>query len=424
MSAGRGGAAVPVAPLFSPLTFAALFYTPLLLAFTLTPEAAFLGLFDSLKYYSTSALLYYTACIALFATGAFIALRRGTPGRSVLAVPYSPISLDQRPRWIDPLLVGAMAVSLLAYVLWFGLGLVRAGGPASFFSTYASDPFTVKEVLLRTIPGVTTLVQLSVAAVPLAIVYGSWRRPLVRGLGVAIFAFAFARSFLFSERLALLELLIPAGFLMIVHRRLRPNRLVLLVVGTVLLVLAFYAISEARRSFVYSGDFSIEAASFRALGYYLTSINNGFLVATEYRFWDPFYSMLEIFWRFPGIESVLSYERLFAVEPSFLYTDALSRAGLNPEFFVLTLPGYLAADVGWMGAAVMGLLGALTGRLYLAAATDPLARAFYAVWLVGLLELMRISYFFDTRLAPVYFLFAAVYIRHRLTPERRAARVA
>jgi hypothetical protein len=52
-------------------------------------------------------------------------------------------------------------------------------------------------------------------------------------------------------------------------------------------------------------------------------------------------------------------------------------------------------------------------------------RALYALWLVGLLEFMRIMYFFDTRALPAYAVFVVLYLvlrRHGRVVEWRLQR--
>ena len=78
------------------------------------------------------------------------------------------------------LLEAALLVTTLAYVVWFALGFSRAGGVSEFFEIWRRDPLFIKTELLTTVPGVTTLAQLAVAAIPLVIAFKLFRRRLRR----------------------------------------------------------------------------------------------------------------------------------------------------------------------------------------------------------------------------------------------------
>jgi hypothetical protein len=144
-------------------------------------------------------------------------------------------------------------------------------------------------------------------------------------------------------------------------------------------------------------------------------------------------------WRFPTIGNLrvdnipavgtatLRYEDIFGRNPETFWPQAFAEQNLSYEYNVFTTPGFLAADFGWFALPVLLLLGIYSGALYTRARSSSFHRALYAVWLIGLLEFMRIMYFFDTRVLPAYVAFAAVYVsiarRARIpppiTPPRR-----
>ena len=320
--------------------------------------------------------------------------------------------------------------SIAAYACWFGLGMLRAGGPVPLVRAWLADPEYVKFELLRTVPGVTTLTQLAVAGVPLAFVYGLHRRRRVQLLLAAVFALAALRAVVFSERLALLELVIPVVFILLARRQATVPRVALLAVTLGAAVLLVFAATELRRSFAYTGNFSASRVTARFLGYYLTSENNGFLVAQHYRAATPFASTGQMLWRFPvlgstrleqvpGVGTVtLRYPDLFHKDPPVYWYEAFRDNGLNYEYNVFTTPGFLAGDLGWFGLPVVLLLGLYSSALARRARTSPFHRALYAVWAVGLLEFMRIMYFFDTRLLPAYLAFGGLYLSLRRRGRR------
>lgn len=129
-----------------------------------------------------------------------------------------------------------------------------------------------------------------------------------------------------------------------------------------------------------------------------------------------------MFWKFPLVDKVrvddaplvgtvsLRYGDIFQNDPDTFWPNVFPDNGLSYEYNVFTTPGFLAADLGWAGLAVVLLLGLYSGMLYKRARGHPFHRALYAMWLVGLLEFMRIMYFFNTRALPAYIVFALLYL--------------
>lgn len=422
--------------IFSPLSFVFFLYVPLLTLYVVSSPMVFATEFDSRKALSWQAFAYFSVALIAFAIGAKLARDRAFARRPDRDGRDRELSAEQR-RAMAVLVEAALLLSVAAYVLWFGLGIARAGGVGPFIDVWQRDPFRFKDEILATIPGVTTITQLSVAAIPLAVVFGLNRRgSVIRMLIALVIALAAARAVLNNERLALIELLLPLAFLSLAPRRITVSRLVVYVVALLALATAFFTVTELRRTYVYTGDFSAGRATTRFVGYYLTSVNNGMAVADEYRGATPAYATGEALWQFPvvaglrldhlpGVGTIsLRYEDAFGVDPESFWPGAFQAQGLDYEFNVLTTPGYLAADFGWAGLLGMLVLGLLSGRLYRGSQTSLFLRAIYAVWVVGLFELMRIFYFGETRVLPAYLLFLAAYLvlRRRGVAQARGGR--
>jgi oligosaccharide repeat unit polymerase len=419
----RGAATIELRRLFSPLTFTVAVYAPLLGLFLLMSPSLFAGEYHSTKHISSAAVLYFSGALLLFGGGA--AVGRGLELRRPLrhAFEQAAPSDAYRLRRLAPVLRSLLLVSLAAYLGWFAIGFIRAGGPGPFVEAWLSSPFYVKTQLLRTIPGLTTLTQLAVAAIPLALAFGLLgRRGKLRPLAISIVIFAAARAFVFSERLALLELIVPVAYLLLAERRVAVPKVLLYSLGIGVAILAVFAATELRRTYVYTHDFSLSKVTARFFGYYVTSLDNGGVVIDQYPAATPFANSGQMLWRFPLIEHFraddlpavgtvsLRYADIFGKDPDVLWSSAFAAQGLSDEYNVFTTPGFLAADFGWLALPVLLLLGMYSGALYTRARSSPFHRALYAVWLVGLLEFMRIIYFFDTRVLPAYIVFAAVYV--------------
>jgi hypothetical protein len=417
----RDQARISLDLLFSPITLAIGLYVPLFLLFLITDPAVFDSEFGVTKSSSITGLVYLSLALLLFTFGALAGLR-------IVALPRrrpAAFAEDVDDSFLDALargLRGALLLTVTAYVFWFGSGVVRAGGLSAFVHQWSTNPEMVKSDVLRTIPGVTTLTQLAVAAVPLAIAFGVHRRRGMTPLIATVVALALIRSFIFSERLALLELVVPLVYLGLGRRIVLVPRAVLFAGASVLAVLVLFTATEARRSIVYTHNFSVTHMTARFFGYYLTCVNNAVVVADHYRAATPSMFTGEMFWKFPLVDKVhvedapvlgtvsLRYEDVFGEDPATFWPTAFSNSGLSYEYNSFTTPGYLAGDLGWAGLAIVLLLGVYSGMLYKRARTDPFHRALYAMWLVGLLEFMRIIYFFNTRALPAYIVFALVYL--------------
>ena len=425
----RRRATISLASLFSPVLLALGLYVPLLVLYLAASPAFFEDQWGVRKQLGTVGVVYFALALALFLVGAL--LGRGLPLRRTLGPGFEEAAGEAQagPR-VERLVHALLLGSIAAYACWFGLGMLRAGGPAPLVRAWLADPEYVKFELLRTVPGVTTLTQLAVAGVPLAFVYGLHRRRRVQLLLAAVFALAALRAVVFSERLALLELVIPVVFILLARRQATVPRVALLAVTLGAAVLLVFAATELRRSFAYTGNFSASRVTARFLGYYLTSENNGFLVVQHYRAATPFASTGQMLWRFPvlgstrleevpGVGTVtLRYPDLFHKDPPVYWYEAFRDNGLNYEYNVFTTPGFLAGDLGWFGLPVVLLLGLYSSALARRARTSPFHRALYAVWAVGLLEFMRIMYFFDTRLLPAYLAFGGLYLSLRRRGRR------
>ena len=410
---------------FSPLLFTTVFYGPLLFLYSVSSTDVFADEFGSRKALTSTAFAYFALALLCFAAGARLGsdLRRSTPRQLACRRSFEQPLPPAARRSLAVLVGAALVVSLLAFVLWATLGIARAGGLIDFFEIWRSDPFRVKGEILATVPGVTTLMQLAVAAVPLAVAYGFSRRgSAIRTLVVLAICAAAARSVFFSERLALAELIIPLAFLAIAPRRVTVPRVAIYAATLLVAVITFFAVTELRRTYTYTGDFSASRATTRFFGYYLTSVNNGMAIVDEYPAVTPFLSTGQFFWEFPVVGDLrvtdlppvgtvsLRYVDAFGVDPVSFWRQFFFEQDLNPEFNVVTTPGYLAADFGWAGLIGLLLLGVISGRLYRRSETSLFHRALYAVWIVGLFEFMRILYFADTRVFPAYLLFLAAYL--------------
>lgn len=379
------------------LTFA--IYIPTFSIYLIMSPTLFEAWYNAPKVLSSPwQTIYFFSILLVFGIGGYLGSHLLPKAKS-----RQRTSVGIVPRWY---LRGGMVVAMFAYLVWFALGIKRAGGIGSLFSIYLIKPFYVKSVILKTAPGITTLTQVAVAAIPLLICYHRLARVDLVLIGV-ILLFGILRAFVFSERLAILELAVPVAFLMLSLKRFSWVKAFYYIVIFIILAISLFIISESFRSFAHKEWSSIEAlfraGTVRFLGYYMTSVNNALFFINNYAFASPLYFAFQAIWRFPGLRGV--YTSLTGSKPIHA-PQVLYYYGMNPEFNTATTIGSWVVDFGLLGTFIVALFfGFFSGALYRLASQNRFIAALYSVWLVGLLEFMRISYFTSTRLFPAYLFF-------------------
>ena len=307
-------------------------------------------------------------------------------------------------------------LTLLGYAVWLAVAWkngLRPGTIRDFL--IIDDPVifeAMREEYFRTIPGITTCTQFGLAAVPL----GMWlatrgeRWPLV-GSGM-LMTIAAARALVLSERLALLELAVPAVFLglrLVLLNRPLPAAARWALWGAPALglagLVAMFAGSEFFRSwryYVHEFDSYAEFTVWRISGYYSTAHNNA-AVALERGPRRPLpYYTLKTLWEFPGLEHTpLAYHRLTGLDVEATHKRLLeyyAAPEFNSEgglFQPLIEYGLLGHGLFWLG------YGWLAGRLYRGYMVGTLAGlVLYPLVALSLLEVPRLLYLCYPRVFP------------------------
>lgn len=372
-------------------------------------------LYGTNKYLEPWHLLMALAAWGTFSIGVWVAFATGE------------VHL-RRPEDLDTALVpwfwAAYVLTLAGYAAWLLVGLKNGFSTEMLFAllrgTDQSTADDIKTEVFATIPGITTSTQFGMAAMLL----GTWlycrgksalRLPLISLLIVAA-----ARALLYSERLALIELIVPALMLALRLRLLgRPLaarwRVALqsLPLVAVPLVILLFGSFEYFRSWQYhkeNFDSFAEFTVWRFFGYYTTAHNNGAMSMALRGPWPLPYDTFASFWEFPLFESgPLSYEQVAGINPTIIHVATLDRFG-NPE---LNNDGGLftpARDFGWVGCGLFWLIyGFLAGKAYRGFLCGSLGGSlFYPLFFLALLELPRVQYLTTTRTFPSLMLLAAL----------------
>jgi oligosaccharide repeat unit polymerase len=381
-----------------------------------TNGASYLRHWRTQKYFDASALGLLAVVVLTFACGClFGGARRRKSGQHYSA----DWKRDIRWTLVKTLFNLSFTLTIVAYTIWFGMAIKNGLRPSVIYSLLSSSGSTTNSPLdehLKTIPGVTTATQFGLAVIVLGVPLGTvagWRR--VRWQIMAVFALALVRSFLNSERLAIIELLIPFIVAFISFRRPRSELTFRIIQATPIfgpvLLFFFFAGMEYFRS--WTVFYSRTESSFwsfialRLMGYYTTALNNG---AMLWKISGPLSYRLEpatqdFIWRFPFVNQLLPVlSRSFAIPATvsdYRY-DALLKAAANPE---LTNPSGVfgpIVDYGVAGGLLYWFLcGLVCGYLYKELKLRrPAGMFLYPLLYTGLAEAARILYWGEGRLLP------------------------
>jgi hypothetical protein len=228
----------------------------------------------------------------------------------------------------------------------------------------------------------------------------------------------FLRAIVNSERLALIELVVPAAILTLQLNLSRIRWKTLLrfgpVIGAVLLLVVFTGFEYLRSwiNFYSKGDLNLlQFGSVQLLGYYVTALNNGAFVMTwlDIPLSVPYFTA-SFLWRFPILSEIMT--TLFGAAPvNFDTYFAALTAGANPEFnngdgLLVPIMDFGAAG-GCLYWLVMGFICGLLYRLFLR--HHLIGLFMYPVIFLSILESPRILYWAEGRAFPplVMLLFSA-----------------
>ena len=400
------------------------------LAAYLTSAASYAEFWRTPKYFGLRALVMLFTVVVLFGCGCVLGGAKRTGTRTTAYTHWAQGIRWQPVRFLFWL---SFILTVLAYAVWFSVA-IKNGLNLSVVSdilhgVYGAN-YDLRDTFLATIPGVTTATEFGLAVValgvPLGVAHG-WR--VVRWPCLIVFALALVRSFLNSERLAAMELLVP---FIVSYIWLRPpstqrgRRLTqaLPLIGPIVLYF-FFAAEEYYRS--WSSYYAARESSFwkfialRLMGYYTTALNNGALLwkVTRPLTYTLSPATLDFLWHFPIISDLLpAFVPFFHVsaKTSDARYAALLQATANPE---LTNPSGIfgpIVDYGVMGGLLYWFLcGIICGYLFREFKLRTPAGVFlYPLIFISFSEASRILYWAEGRFFPAMslLLIAVLFVFH------------
>lgn len=361
------------------------------------------------KYFDSGNVLLTLVLLGALIFGCLLAAFAGSPRERPDAFSVSPAQAALIAR-AGPVLT---AISLVGYIAWFGLAMWRGLGVGEIETVLTGDggAYAAKGYLMP-VAGVTTVVQFA----PLAIVcllldrWISGRRHTAALLGLV--TLGVVRATLNSERLGLMELLVPVLVLCAVV--VRPGRerarpwlwacVPLLAPVAILLIFGAFEYVRSWLSFYqqYSGLGYGEFVVRRVLGYYVTSGNNTEIILSHLgpALDAPYYS-IRFFWNLPVLSHFVNVSDVMGFDPSLRGIEMLRYYG-NPEFNTMGGMPVVVNDYGVTGAMIWwagcGFVLALCHRLLRFG--DVRGLVLYPVVYVGLADLARLFYWGEGRAFP------------------------
>jgi hypothetical protein len=355
-------------------------------------------------------------------------------GRKPPAVRWPGLDRGQL-RTVDRAASVSFWLTVLGYVFFIILGFGRGATVSSLVKavTAQSNYSGAFKVEFAPVAGVTSLTQIGIAYVVLAAVLRVHHtgRHTGRRLTVVLLL-GLLRAYFLTERLAILELVVPLVLLTAVsaRQRPRPSRRAgampyLPILALPLLAVVFGAFEYSRSWQYYKSRTTLSFPAFvvnRLAGYYATSYNNG---ALELKYGAHLhrlpYDSIQGLWTSPGPAQLDLYHRLTGVNGPDALNTVLTLHG-NPEF---NNPGGLSEPLFDFGVAgglafflVAGLLIGLAYRSFRSGGAAGLL--FYPVLFTGLLELPRYVYWTEGRVVPTYLVLAVTaYLIRGRRPRRR-----
>lgn len=319
--------------------------------------------------------------------------------------PWGPPLAFDVPQWAMALLFGC---TVLAYAIWFQPLL---GNPGLMLDIVGGERSSIRD-LTTTTPGVTTMTQFGVAYV---IAYAAMRagraRPLTRweqAALVGVFVLGAIRAVAWSERLAVIELVVAYVVARLAFTRVMSERswslgTLVPLAAPVLLYVAFTGTEYFRSWHYFVNDYdSVWEFSFeRLLSYYATASNNGIGLLVENRHWPEYTGRFVAEWLYmmPVVGDALT-ESVGDLQKQYFYF--LSRFA-RPEFNNQSGLFPIVFDIGYAGSMLYFLAaGMVVGALWDAWRRQlRVGVLFFPTAMLFLVELLRFNYFASTRFFPV-----------------------
>ena len=324
------------------------------------------------------------------------------------------------PRYMHRAMSTLFCISVFAYMIFF-YPVVIDPSIIVGLATGAISAYDLRAVL-NSVPGITSFMSLQDLFVVCVVLYGRVTGEKLprryRRMTYLIVFLCLMRAWLWSERIAFIELVIPVIILNFAQVQDRSKTwLIFAPLLGVICLFALFSMGEYFRSWqVKQHETNLSFLQYmitRLSGYYATAINNG---AAFYQHREPYYMPINTAQWFHKLPIWKIFD-VQTADTSFSADDFLEVYG-NPEFnnpSGLYMP-YL--DYGAvLGTLCWAALGIWSGWLVHSFRNRTIGGLiFYPVWFTGITEILRIFYWGNQRFFPV--IVAAILLINYLKYQR------
>lgn len=342
---------------------------------------AFYAMYKEPIYINAYDIFLHSLFFITFAIG-FLSYR----SKDIKTTPITKYPLDK----IISIYNFTYCVTIAAYVIWF-FNIYRIFGSGIILNLALNLTGYVYEFKGETnISGVTTFTELGIVVAPLNMYLCCITKRFKKRF-VFLIILATLRAAIFAERLAVVEVVLPAFVVYAYYGKFFKNKLIQFapILGIFVLLLVFGSFEYFRSWEAYRADYNDNITAFvidRVFGYYSIAVNTECI---QINFLGPKYFLHESLgwlWQFPGFSSV----------PDFFLPghkiDILTKWG-NPEF---NNPGgmlFAFKDLGYLGLILQFIFGRFAAYSYKGYCKyDFICSLWYSVTFLSMLELTR--YFF------------------------------
>ena len=356
--------------------------------------------YSSNKYISLGYVTLYMSSFFFFALG-YAASKRYKLGKShMIAVMFSEEEANLNSIYKGYKIL--FFICLLSYIIWYA-NFIRLNSFSILISFKSLASISNVMYIMRNnsgrIPGITTFTEVGMIVLPLGVyiiekIKNKLVQKSIKKQIILIFLLATFRALAFSERVALLELLVPTIIMLIALRK-KSKRMDFMIffgplMAVVMLVILFGAFEYSRSwlrfySSVY--DSFPEFIISRITGYYTNAINTECMYLSYSDMAVIPYRSIEWLWDIPGLSGL--YDAIAPANVTQTFSSVLNTYG-NPEY---NNPGGILAfvvDFGIFFPVFEIIFGFLVGRVYkLFLHGNIFGMVIYSYIYVALLELPR-----------------------------------
>lgn len=338
-------------------------------------------------FFSFGACVALSALLLLYMVGARFSYKLRL---AVIKVPHVS------ERWLHFFFL----LTIFAYSIWFVPIILNFGIIAAILSGAPGAVYMARD-LLATMPGITTFTQAGIAFMcvyAIQAIDGLSTSKWIKREAALIILLAAFRTLVMSERLALIEVLVPIIPVFLINARVKSKLVRQLLIFSpyigVFGLLLFFGATEYFRSWVNYYDMrSSNYSNFivnRVATYYIYAINSGLgaidKFSPDYNF--PVYSFYWIL-HMPIIGDIVTKDW-----HAYIPTQAVLDRYADPQFNNISGIVAIVWDFGWIGAMFVFMLsGILTGLAWKGQLAGRGAlRYFYPILYIALLDLLREPY--------------------------------